>query len=359
MNVVLFDKPMTKKELMYETLCSCSHILELDVVREDLINYKKIENVIYPFQYSIKESNSNISSKEKRIFSNIDHLLFLQYPEYMSKSNTVNIKLISEKKSTSLEYKKLLCKFIDKIDIPVLFENDFLSNLEYNSSIEINLSIITKNLSIIQKSYLNNSKKWAIYVYLYKDIITELLKFKFNVEEIKNMNNILNNINTLLSIVQSEIINIEHSLQKKSMYQIQKENHQYAELLENINYIEIQLKPCDNSEWIYDICSGFKVSQIGDDFQIFSEYPDKLLSLYSKILSLNKNNFISLKMDEINTTQSNKAITHKIETNSNIWAYVYYKMFGENIEYSQKNDLEVTKILETAKKLNLPIEYLI
>ena len=358
MNVVLFDKPMTKKELMYETLCSCSHLLELDVVREDLISYKKIENIIYPFQYSIKESNSNISTKEKKIFSNIDHLLFLQYPEYMVESNIVNMKLISEK-STSLEYKKVLCKFIDKIDIPVLFTNEFLSDLEYNSSIEINLSIIKKNLSIIQKSYLDNSKKWAIYVYLYKDIITELLKFKFNTEELKNMNNILNSINTLLSIVQSEINNIEYSLQKKSIYQIQKENHQYAQLLDNISYIEIQLKPLDNCEWIYNICSGFKISQIGDNFRISSEFPDKLLSLYSKILSLNKNNFISLKMDKINKTQSNNAITHKIETNSNIWAYVYYKMFGENIEYSQKNDLEVNNVLETAKKLNLPIEYLI
>jgi len=357
MNIVLFDKPMTKKELMYETLCSCSHVLELDVVREDLINHQKLENEVYPFQYSIKENNTIISKKERKNLSSIDHLLFLQYPEYNSKSN--NIESIIERESTSVEYRKSLSKFIDEITIPPLFKNNFLNDLQYELNIGVNLSIIKDNLSIIQKSHLTSSKHWAINVYVYNDIIEKLLKFPFNSKELTTMQNILNNIKTLLKIVQSDIANMEHSLQKKSIYQIQKENHQYVELLQNINYIEIKLKPLESSEWIYDTCSGFRISQIGDEFRIYSEFPDKLLALYSKILSLKKNNFIVLKMDEINEIQHKNTITHKIEANSNVWAYVYYKMFGENIEYSQKNDYAVTNILNTAKKLNLPIEYLI
>lgn len=358
MNVVLFDKPLTKTDLMNETLCSCSHVLELDVMREDLINYSEIDKEIYPFQYSIKETNSTSKTDKKKLGS-IDHLLFFQYPEFQpTLSNLESRSLI---KSVSSEFRKPLNTFIENIiDIPqTIIDNSSFDDLQYQLNVGINLSIIETNLSMIQKSYLKNSKKWAINVYIYKDIIEELLTFSFNTDELQHMQNILNNIKTLLAIVQSDIASMEYSLQKKSMYQIQKENHDYAKLLENINYIEIKLKPLDNSMWIYEMCSGYTITQIGDDFRISSEFPDKLLSLYSKILSLNKNNLVFLKMEKSNEMYQKNAITHTIEGNSNVWAYVYYKMFGENIKYTQKNDYAVQNIVNTAKKLNLPIEYLI
>jgi len=360
MNIVLFDKPLTKKELVHEILISCNHILDVDVIREDIVNYRELNNKIYPFLYSIKEY-SKISKENKKQLLSIDHILFYQYPEYDFTSRKIQIVNNQKTKNyISSEYKKPLEHFVSKLNIPLFLNNTSLSDLQYQSNIAENLSIIEQNLLIIQKSYLNNSKKWAIYVYIYKDIIEELLKSSsFNKEEIQNIEDIFNNIKTLLAIVESDIANMEHLLQKQSMYQIQKENYEYIKLLENINYIEIKLTPLENSEWIYDHCSGFKITQIGDNFRIFSEFPDKLLTLYSKILSLKKKNLVFLKMDNVDENQYENTITHTIETNSNIWAYVYYKMYGENIDYSQKNDYEVTNILNTAKKLNLPIEYLI
>jgi len=355
MGVILSDSPKLKSEIMKEGILCCRHVLELDYLREsiDTESYKDNDDPINSFTYNIKEIPP-LSEKNQKILGKYKHLLFFNYPDY----NIIldeNAKV--EKNNDSLLYNLKLEKLVNNIEIPKSIRNlNSLENITPQNSVKEFLEIIQKNLSKIRREQLADSRKWGIYLYYYKDIISQLKTRNFYNHEMNILNTIFDEINILLQIVKFEINNIDIISKNKNIDEIQNKNTQYKKILDRIDYIEVNVESTDNGEWLKNMTNGYIVKMNGDKLIIRSDLPEKLLDLYSKICNISDTN-VNLKMIK-NYKKSEKQNLTVVETEASPWAYTHNLVFGKNAEYKKENEEMVSEIVNVSDNLKLPVDYI-
>ena len=188
MSMLTCDIPQTKSQIMTEAIKNCKHLLEIDYLRDDLdIDDHNTEDKIYAFKSTIREC-TKITKKDKESLGKYSHILFYDYPDF---ADTV-LSGMSKIASSPL-YKSLLTELVSNINIPKLIQsqND-LDDISQETSVEDAIRIITNNLAKIQTLRLSESRKWSVYVYVYKDILTELVSRNFNKNELNAIQKLLN-----------------------------------------------------------------------------------------------------------------------------------------------------------------------
>jgi len=352
MSMLTCDIPQTKSQIMIEAIKNCKHLLEIDYLRDNLdVDDHVTEDKIYAFKSTIRECNK-ICKKDKEVLGKYSHILFYDYPDF---ADTV-ISGMSKIASSPL-YKSLLTNLVSNINIPKLIQSqNNLDDISQETSVEDAIRIITNNLEKIQTLRLSESRKWSVYVYVYKDILTELMSRNFNKNELNSIQKLLNDVNVLLELVKSEIDNMDLNSDRNNLNMLRIKNKQYENLFDRIECIEVHIKETDNGNWLKNIAKGFNITMNGNRLFIRSEYPDKLMELYSNISS-NEEAITFLRMNSCKQSCDN-TIEHTMETNATPWAYTYYLMFGENAVYNEQNDKLVEEIIDMSKKLDLPIDYI-
>tara|TARA_B100001250_G_scaffold108070_1_gene91185 strand:- start:1282 stop:2379 length:1098 start_codon:yes stop_codon:yes gene_type:complete len=355
MGVILSDSPKLKSEIMKESVLCCRHVLELDYLREniDSESYKDNDDPINPFTYNIKEIPS-LSEKNQKILGKYKHLLFFNFPDYnilLDENATI------QENNDSLFYNSKLDKLVNNIEIPKLIRNiNNLQNITPQNSVKESLEIMQNNLSKIRREKLADSRKWGIYLYYYKDIISQLKTRNFYNHEMIILNTIFDEINILLQIVKFEINNIDVISKNENIDEIKNKNSKYKELLDRIDYIEVNLKSSDDGEWLKNMTNGYKVTMNGDKLIIRSDLQENLLDLYSKICNISDTN-VNLKMLK-NYNKSEKQNLTVIETEATPWAYTHNLVFGKNAEYKKENEEMVSEIVNVSDNLKLPVDYI-
>tara|TARA_Y100000741_G_scaffold104275_2_gene77882 strand:+ start:9348 stop:10424 length:1077 start_codon:yes stop_codon:yes gene_type:complete len=348
----MFDVPQTKNQIMMEAIKTCKHLIEIDYLRDSVdIESQNNEDKIYAFTSTIKELKTN-SKKDQEIIGRYKHLLFYDYPDF---ADTI-VSGASGIPASPL-YKSVLSELVTNIYIPELIKTqNNLDDISQTSTVEDGIRIISNNLSKIQKLRLSESRKWSVYVYVYKDILTELLSKTFNTNEVDLIQKLLNDVNVLLELVKYEIENMDLNTEKNDINMVRVKNKQYENLFDRIECIEVHIKESDDGKWLKDLAKGFSITMNGDKLFIRSDSSEKLMNLYSNISS-NPQIIVFLRMNDCKETCDN-TIQHVMETNASPWAYTYYLMFGENAQYTDENDKLVAEIIDVSKKLNLPIDYM-
>ncbi len=357
MGVILSDSPKLKSEIMKEGVLCCRHVLELDYLREniDTESYKDNEEPINAFTYSIKEIPV-LSEKQQKQLGKYKHLLFFNYPDYnilLDENAEIGVK------NDSLLYNFKLNKLVSNIEIPKLIrELNDLQNITSENSVKESLDIIQNNLSKIRRENLADSRKWGIYLYYYKDIISQLKTRNFHNHEMSILNTIFDEINILLQIVKFEINNIDIISNNENIDEIKNKNYEYKEILDRIDYIQVNVKSSDDGEWLKNMTNGYTVKMNGDMLIIRSDLPEKLLELYSKICNISDTN-VNLKMlKNYKENIGEKQNLTVVETESTPWAYTHNLVFGKNAEYNKDNDEMVSEIVTVSDNLKLPLEYI-
>ena len=351
MSILLEGLSKSKKEITKDAISHCRSVLELDFLREDIEYVEKETDIVYGYLYSIKKLNKNKKSSELGKYSS---LLFLEYPDSFEKENSINV---LERDSIILLWP--VSKVVTNIiKIPNFLIKSVFTPINDNTLNKDVLEIIKNSIETIQN---NNYKShfWAIYMFQYKDILNSFETKSFNNSELREIQILLNEINLLTLIIKKDLENYELIAERDSLKLINEKNIDYQNMLNSIDHIEVIISKEDNGLWINQFLDKFEVNMNGDKLNIRSEISKDMFELYSKLFIISKAKKAEISLIMLDIKLTNNSVKHIIETETSPWAYTFYRMFGEGVEYSNDKDLKVRELLEISNDLNISVEYLL
>tara|TARA_Y100000389_G_C17428374_1_gene500972 strand:+ start:694 stop:1788 length:1095 start_codon:yes stop_codon:yes gene_type:complete len=364
MSLLLLESNDINKENGQDYLKCCSHVIELDFLRNESTNdsskWQKLNSVsknIHILGYSIKEIRNEDNDFKLYTYPN---LLMLEYPEYSMESN--------KHQKSSDEYYKSIDSFVTVPDIPTILGDKSMIEIESHASVHDVIGIMEKNISMIQNK-LGSIYKYAIYIYWYIDILNKLVSNKsFSTNEINHIMQLHDNVSFLKIAVDSDIQKNKNIIDNNKLLEIENKNKYYLELLNNIDYVDVSFinsnedKYAENLKWLQKIDLGkCKISNHIDFYRIHNLYDSS--ELFNSYIFLSQYSHINLQIIMTKTRKTDNeegsVVPHTIEINSTPWAYVFYKLYGKNATYTLEKDKLVMEILDHINKLELPPGYIL
>tara|TARA_Y100000389_G_scaffold198551_1_gene235274 strand:+ start:6873 stop:7979 length:1107 start_codon:yes stop_codon:yes gene_type:complete len=364
---LLFSELKSKENLFSENLKSCSHIVELDFIRTDFdmclskwSEFNNSKDKIHVLGYSIREFKSTEHSYKLHTYPN---LLFVDYPDYNENTST-NIQY-----EMSDEYYKVINTFFDIYIIPDILKHESIIEISNNQKINEIIDTIETNIDYIQKSHIDNLNRFAVYIQLYIDLLYEITSCKFSSREHEKIQTDLKNINFLKVAVELDIQNRENHIDKNKYLELANKNKFYISILNRIEYLEITFK---NSEvmpndiaWIKNLeiksCNmyNFHIENKGTFVRIYNLKDNSLLlCLYSNLIQYSHIDVQLIMSKDEFTEDSNDIVPHTIEISSTPWAYVFNRLYGDDVNYTKEKDQNVIEVLEHIKKTGITPEYI-
>ena len=360
MSIDFFDVVQTKQAIIEDLLNHCRHLLELDFLREQVTYVSNDDEHIHALAYTIRQI-PEVSMKYRNNLGKLPHLLFYNYPEFVEPHSMA---LLTEKaEPPSHLYLKWLSEILghhasEFVSIPQCLQNDVFNEISLHMSVSKALHIMTESISLIQKNKFV-SRMWAVYVCQYKSLTEKLSTLQFNTDERRNIHKLLQDLNVLTMLVESDIEKNTLQIECNSLRNVNEQNIKYQTLLDAIECIDVHLESEDTGTWLDPFVTELNVSVVGNVVSIRSNTPEKLLELYSTLCA-RKNINARLVMNELgDVVEKTDMIHHIIEGESTLWAYVFYKLFGSQSSYTKEQDDFVKQVLHASKLWNISVDYML
>lgn len=350
MNIVLLDVPKKNGEFLKESLCHCKHILDLDFLRDEMPSNIADDEPTYAFTHTVREK-AKLSKYNRRKLGEHLHILFFEYPEH-------NL-LDDEDDDECTLYGCCISTIVEtKVQLPDFFTQQGLIDISPLYSVSDCINIMSRNVNTI-KDNLDNEKTWVVHAHMYRSILEELNRLSFNYKDKQILIALLDKVDIILHYYRNESQKMDIVTERNILRDVKAKNEEYCSILDKIESVEITLEPNDNGDWLYDFTEEFNIMMNGDLITIRSAEPEKLIDLYSKLSSIMKGR-IRLVVNDCSTNDTQKRMeTHVIEGESTPWAYVFYRMYGENAKYTKDRDDKVNEVIKISNKMQIPIDYVI
>ena len=263
-------------------------------------------------------------------------------------------------------------------DIPLHLRNDTVEELNNNMSVIQALTLLRSNIHAMKSVGLSNAE-FIIYIVTYYMFISELQKKidKLSNDEINLLKDLQDETEVLYLSIQVNISNeklcSENTYLRNELSKTTVSRDSYLNVLERIDKIEIifinhEDISFNNTKIEYvlrDITYEYNLkNNENNTFTINMKNPNEIFSLYKFLYEYyytNSTEFIPLLIikpdgQKIDTQDT---FIHKIEAKSTSWSYVFYRLYGPRVPFSEERDKTVKSILELSNVNGIPLDLLL
>lgn len=215
----------------------------------------------------------------------------------------------------------------------------------------------------------HNSRNCVLYTMTYYLLMKELVNFNhhFREDERDLVLNIHSEISMFFLYVKesatNKTISEEHEQLVKTNENERQRNINIEKSLNSITGIELDIDTsADYYSEIVDVLNSESCEVLHDKIiRVESKSAADLLAIYSKLIEIankNKKKFIPVLSISQNTNVL-PSYNHEMHNHASQWAYVFYRLYGANVSYSDEKNLEVNAIIEISKKTNISVDFFV